>query len=175
MILLNKTLLYFDVPTLNGIVYTKSELTRDREWSCRYGISYTNGTLLEKLNGIMWLNEKIWRKDEYKEPYMINKDSLYGELEHSNSYDITMASISHKITNIRIEDNKLVGDVKIIDTLNGKAIKNIVATFGEDEIIFRPRSIFKPNNELMIFTFDALPSSDDPFKVQDKQLDKVGI
>lgn len=172
MKLINKTLITFNQPTKGGTIYLESEFTRIREWSRQANGSYSSGTLLEKLNSIAWFHQKVRKKDEYLEPLQIDLIPLYGELGHPEGFDTSTKNISHTIKNIKIEDNKLIGDITILDTNTGKQLKNIIEELGQDSVIFRPRSAGKINDNkeisnLIVFTFDAVQN--DIFCTEDKQ------
>ena len=89
---------------------------------------------------------------------------VYGELGHPEGFDVSLNRVSHIIQNIKIKDNMLIGDIKILKTDKGvELLKNI------NNYVFRPRSSgnVKENNVIEIvkfFTFDAVSKDTDSFK-----------
>jgi len=57
---------------------------------------------------------------------LFNKLNWYGELEPSNGSVILLTKVSHIIENFFIENNILWGNIKLLDTTNGKIIKEIL-------------------------------------------------
>ena len=47
---------------------------------------------------------------------------IFGELGNPSSFEVSLQNISHSIKNIIIEDNKIYGDVEILDTQMGKVV-----------------------------------------------------
>ena len=136
-----ETLLYFNRTNLNGRYYTK-------DWF--------NETVLGKTTtNLDWLNSR-------------SEIGLYGELNHPDVTDISLANVSHTISNIHIAGDELKGEVKILNTHKGKLLKSIIKVEGKDSIVYRPRSIgttdVNGRTEIdKIFTFDAIPAADDSF------------
>lgn len=64
---------------------------------------------------------------------------IMGQINYptENFGSVDIAEISHKINNLRIEDGKLIGDVTILKTPNGKLLEKLVE-FPDSG--FRPRS-----------------------------------
>ncbi len=51
---------------------------------------------------------------------------LFGELGNPNNFEITLNNVSHRIQNITFEDNKIYGDINILNTEKGKYLKENV-------------------------------------------------
>lgn len=49
---------------------------------------------------------------------------ILGEPEHAGK--INLYEISHAVTNVRMEDDKMVADLKVLDTPNGKILKQML-------------------------------------------------
>ena len=57
---------------------------------------------------------------------------IYGELDPEEGMDISLKNSSHTIDKLCLEDNRIWGDVKILNTPKGLVIKSIIG----DETIF---------------------------------------
>lgn len=47
---------------------------------------------------------------------------IFGELGNPSSFEVSLNKASHSIKNIILEDNKIYGDVEILNTLMGKVV-----------------------------------------------------
>jgi len=74
------------------------------------------------INGNIWTTEATEKAvADYKKRYMTEKaDRAYGELEHGEYAQVNLVKVSHKLTDLRIEDGQLICDVEILDTPMGK-------------------------------------------------------
>jgi len=90
----------------------------------------------------------------------------YGELGHPDTFDTTLRRVSHTIENVRIEDDKVVGEIKVLNTHCGKDLKDLLE---KGEMVFRPRALagsVNPDgtvNIKKVFSFDAVNKSNDAF------------
>ena len=80
---------------------------------------------------------------------------LYGELNPSTDFDIYLKNVSHCIKNLTFKDNKIYGDVKILDTKMGLELLNIINTI-EYKPIFKIRAAHNNYTINEIFTFDIV-------------------
>lgn len=90
----------------------------------------------------------------------------YGELGYPDTFDTTLRRVSHTIENVRIEDDKVVGEIKILNTSCGKELKDILDKGGD--FVFRPRAAGSVNSDgtvniKKVFSFDAVNRSNDSF------------
>ena len=96
---------------------------------------------------------------------------VYGEYGYPNgNFDTSLSRVSHTIKNVRIEGNKVVGDIKMLNTNYGKILQSEI-----DQIVFRPRiaGIVDENGLVVIkklFTFDAISKDTDAFFVKDENI-----
>ena len=58
---------------------------------------------------------------------------IYGELDPEERMDVSLKNSSHTIDKLWLEDNRIWGDIKILNTPMGIAAKSII---GDDETIF---------------------------------------
>jgi len=116
--------------------------------------------VLIKLNQIS-KNERIY-KPEILESFL-NKE-YFGEINHPDNSVVNVKKISHKINNLEIKDNELLGEVEILNTPEGNKLKEI----GIENVVFRPRGFgnINENKEVEnyeLIAFDAILKYSDPF------------
>lgn len=63
--------------------------------------------------------------NRYVNNYVI-KNRAFGELGHPENPGINLDKVSHMITDLRQEGNNFIGKAKILDTPNGKIVKNLL-------------------------------------------------
>ena len=61
----------------------------------------------------------------YNENY-VNKKRAFGELGHPDGPGINLERVSHMITELEEDGNNVIGKAKIMDTPNGKIVKNLI-------------------------------------------------
>ena len=128
---------------------------------------------MEIVRDLMYFNQITKNKRIYKKnstniselKSMSKNNTLMGEVNHPNSFEINLGNVSHLITNIEDYSYVLSGTIKILDTPKGRILKQLVEA---DLVVFRPRSqgIVNPNgtvSDCKIYTFDAIPVNEDAF------------
>lgn len=118
---------------------------------------------IEKDNNIEFKNyfltdvsqfDKINIKNEISK---LNNRVIYGEIEQPTYFDISLKNVSHIIQNISIIDDKIYGDVTILNTPKGKILKNAIKHINNNyELIFKMRYNIDENKNINIFTWDVL-------------------
>ena len=61
--------------------------------------------------------------------YSINDGTLLGELlvdGYQSSPVISLSNVSHQITNIKLEENKIIADINVLDTPKGRILKDLI-------------------------------------------------
>lgn len=121
---------------------------------------------VKNLNGHIYLdNDNLRESIDELNKRTIKYGCVYGEYNYpyENVFDTNLSKVSHVIDNVRIEDDKVVGDVTILHTKHGKELIN-----NYQNMVFRPRSagIVEENGLVVIkklFTFDAVDKDADAF------------
>jgi hypothetical protein len=78
----------------------------------------------DKLN----LNNRIYKRENINLIELINsvnRGQMYGEFNHPDNYDISLSNVSHFIKEIYVKENKLIGNIIIVDTQKGKLAQQI--------------------------------------------------
>lgn len=85
-------------------------------------------------------NQRTYTTEAVTEALKNIPGDVMGQINYptENFEQVNISAISHKINNLRIEDGKLIGDVTILKTPNGKLLEKLVEFPGSG---FRPRSI----------------------------------
>lgn len=118
---------------------------------------------------VLNLNDRIYTKKEVESHIESLKDKirdgiLFGGLGYPENYDVSLREASHKILDLYIEDDYLIGIIETLSNSNGLILKEII-----DNVVFRPSSIGTVNEDKCIklekiLTFNAINSETDAFK-----------
>jgi hypothetical protein len=119
----------------------------------------------ENLNGRIYMDNENLRENiaDFNER-VTRYGCVYGEFDPPRDrFDTSLSMVSHVVQNVRIEDDKVVGDIRILNTHFGKELREIF-----DQMVFRPRSAGIINDDgtvtiKKIFTFDAIEADIDSF------------
>lgn len=118
------------------------------------------------------LNNRIYRREFMEESVRDYNNKIsegipgYGQIGFENVLgDVSLTRSSHIVSNLEFEGDFLMGDVKILTTIEGSILKGLIDD--GSEILFRPNSIgeVNDNNEVIvnrIISFNAVidPSED---------------
>ena len=110
-------------------------------------------------------NGRIYTKKNIDLNYLNNK-TIFGEIDHPNSFDVSLSKVSHSIDNFRVEGCVLYGDIKILSTQNGHILEPLV---DNKMIVFRPRGSGQINHfgiisNYKVYAFDAIDILQDSFE-----------
>jgi len=83
--------------------------------------------------------------DRYNRDY-VNRNRAFGELGHPESPTINLDRVSHMITKLYPDGNNFVGKAKILDTPNGKIVKNLLDGGANLGVSTRGVGSLKPHN-----------------------------
>lgn len=131
-------------------------------------------------NGRIYTKENI---EPHVQEFLQRKNQIgvcYGELEHPDTFDISLSKVSHTIENIWFEGNNLMGEIKPLNTHYGKILTDMLNS--GVEFVVRPRSCGGVDlngyvHLQKIFTFDILPLAQDAFfdnqKLRKEKLNKI--
>lgn len=117
------------------------------------------------LNGYMYTEDAIKNAiEDYKKK--IDEGQSFGELGYPDT-DASIpdiSRISHKVTEVEMNDKILFGKIEILDTAKGNDLKKII-----DDVVFRPRSLGHVNEDgtvtiEKIISFDAILKDTDSYK-----------
>lgn len=117
----------------------------------------------KNLNGRIYSEETI---DKMIEMYNSKELPHYGQIGYpdGDNFDVLLSKASHTMENLIKEDGKVFGTLKILDTDEGKLLKDILSSG-----VFRPRSIGTVDADGYItiqklIAFDFINAEDDAFK-----------
>lgn len=137
----------------------------------------------KNLNGRIYTRETAEEiVDQFKRK-VAEQGHLFGQIGHPENLQVSLANVSHNVNDIRIENNRIVGDITVMDTPSGKVLKSLVEIGMKDyqgilveivnphggPMVFRPRSIGTVNDDGTVelqelISFDAVPADEDAFK-----------
>ena len=87
-----------------------------------------------------------------------NQGIIYGEFVVSyDGFDtdpayVSVSKMTHEITNLYVEDNKLYGDIQIYDTPNGKLLSQMLP----DKLIIAPRGMGQVDKNNVVTNFKII-------------------
>ena len=136
------------------------------------------------LNGRIYTRETAELMVEQFNQKVAEHGFFFGQLGFGDSADTTtLQRASHNVNEISIRQDRVVGDITIMDTPEGKALKLLVETQMKGyqgvlvemtnpcggKVVFRPRSTGTVNEDGTVeihelISFDAVPVEDDSFK-----------
>ena len=75
-------------------------------------------------NGRIYAKSLLEREVRNLQP-MLNERRLCGELDHPNDEVVHLSNVSHIITNLQMEGNKLIGEAEFLDTPSGRILQEL--------------------------------------------------
>ena len=99
----------------------------------------------------------------------VSKDRAVGELNHPDGPTVNLDKVSHKITELQMDGNNVMGKARILDTPNGKIVKGLleggvqlgVSTRGMGSLEQRGNAMFV-KDDFMLNTVDIVQDPSAP-------------
>jgi hypothetical protein len=73
---------------------------------------------------------KLWEREISRLGERIKNRSCYGMLDHPKDGRTTLREASHLITDLNFDGNRVVGEMEVLDTPNGKILESIIKSGG---------------------------------------------
>ena len=108
-------------------------------------------------------NGRIYPRELFND--FVFKNEYLGEFNNSTNYNISLKDVSHSIKNIELKDNVIYGDIKILDTPNGKVVKELLKDMPLS-VVPRGTSKIDQNGfirDYELITFDLISEKDSSF------------
>jgi len=83
--------------------------------------------MCETLNGNGRVyTESVLKREVGKYQQLVKERRALGELDHPDKVEVSLASVSHKVTSIWMEGNKVMGKIQVLETPAGKTLRALV-------------------------------------------------
>lgn len=108
----------------------------------------------------------------------IDEGIFYGEIGHSDHNGISLNNISHKVDELKVEEDSLIAHIETVETSSGKTLRDLEEQIKSGAIVFRPKGFGTldengcVNEDYQILSFDAIPSSEDSFNFDNDNMKK---
>ena len=114
------------------------------------------------------LNNHIYNEDAVKNMIdKINNNTVYGGVGMCNSRNLDLSKVSHVVTNLRIEGDRMVGTISIRDDKNGQRLKEMMAN---TDVVFRVQGEGCCNNgeisNFKLLSINAIDKYEDAFELR---------
>jgi len=117
------------------------------------------------LNG----NDRIYTKESLEiavDQFKKREFPMMGQLGHSDSQDIDLKKVSHKIVDVFIDGDELKANIMLLETPSGKKVYDMLLN---GKLVARPKSagIVNEKKEVQIkkiFSYDLIPVEEDSYK-----------
>jgi len=110
----------------------------------------------------------LWEREIGRLGKQLKEGKVYGELDHPMDGRTQLKRVSHFITDLRLENNVVVGTAVILDTSEGRNLKAILdgggavgvssRGFGTTKPNLKGEEVVQPDYRLMTFDFVAEPA-----------------
>jgi hypothetical protein len=116
--------------------------------------------------GVLNANQRIYEEKDFL-PHLeylqesIRENSLLGELDHPDKFDITLTNVSHRIEEMKYdkESRQIRGKIRIFNTPKGQIAKELIDKGTPIAISSRAAGVVKENNHVelkRVFTYDLV-------------------
>jgi hypothetical protein len=84
-------------------------------------------TTVEEKNGNgRYYSKELWEREINKYAELVNERRALGELDHPDSQIINLKNVSHNITKVWWNGNKIMGILEILSTPSGNIVKSLI-------------------------------------------------
>lgn len=129
----------------------------------------------ENGNGRMY-TESVLKREVKKYQKLVEQKRALGELDHPDKVEVSLASVSHKVTAIWMEGKKVMGKIQVLETPAGKTLRALVeggccigiSSRGTGSLIEKNgTSIVADDFELVCFDIVSEPSTPGAFMMRE--------
>jgi hypothetical protein len=133
--------------------------------------------MCETLNG----NGRVYTKPvlerevgKYKK--LVEQNRALGELDHPDKVEVSLEKVSHKVNEIWMEDNKVMGKIQVLETPAGKTLRALVeggcsigiSSRGTGSVMEQGgKSVVQEDFELVCFDVVSEPSTPGAFMMRE--------
>ena len=139
----------------------------------RCGVPNGNGRIYTE--GVLKREIDLYQK-------LVEESRALGELDHPESNIVNLANVSHKMTEVWMEDNDVYGKLQVLDTPSGKILRALVeggckigiSSRGTGTLSEAPRgSIVNEDFQLICFDMVSEPSTSGAFMMKENKNNNV--
>ena len=139
----------------------------------RCGVPNGNGRIYTE--GVLKREIDLYQK-------LVEESRALGELDHPESNIVNLATVSHKMTEVWMEDNDVYGKLQVLDTPSGKILRALVeggckigiSSRGTGTLSEGPRgSVVNEDFQLICFDMVSEPSTSGAFMMKENKNNNV--
>ncbi|MFA5586834.1 MAG: hypothetical protein WDA02_09965 [Saccharofermentanales bacterium] len=100
----------------------------------------------------------------------------FNKIKNGIYYDVMLTNISHIVKNIQLYQDGIVGDIQILDTQNGKILKELVNNGFKINYSARYNGNVDSNGKIIdakILSFDAMQVPYDILEIRNQKIKKI--
>jgi hypothetical protein len=122
--------------------------------------------------------QKILMREVQNYKKLVDENRALGELDHPEESVINLRNVSHQVTDIWMEDNKVMGKMKVLDTPSGGILRSLVDSGVSIGISSRGlgsvseqmgKTIVEDDFQLICFDMVSEPSTPGAFMVRENK------
>ena len=122
--------------------------------------------------------QKILEREVQNYKKLVDENRALGELDHPEESVINLRNVSHQVTDIWMEDNKVMGKMKVLDTPSGGILRSLVDSGVSIGISSRGlgsvseqmgKTIVEDDFQLICFDMVSEPSTPGAFMVRENK------
>ena len=122
--------------------------------------------------------QKILEREVGNYKKLVDENRALGELDHPEESVINLRNVSHQVTDIWMEDNKVMGKMKVLDTPSGGILRSLVDSGVSIGISSRGlgsvseqmgKTIVEDDFQLICFDMVSEPSTPGAFMVRENK------